>query len=60
MESRTGASGNKSAPPAPSEGFFGGNKLDPTPPPDHDDYVEARANGLSATRERRERRRRKK
>jgi hypothetical protein len=48
------------APPIAPGGSAGGKKLDPTPPPDHDDYLEARANGLRGTRERREQRRRKK
>jgi hypothetical protein len=34
--------------------------LDPTPPPDHEGFVEASADGLRAIRERREKRRRKK
>jgi hypothetical protein len=59
MKARTGASGNEMASTTPPQGSRGGRKLDPTPPPDHDDYVEARANGLRATRERREKRRRK-
>jgi len=33
--------------------------LDPTPPPDHDDFMESSLRGLHAVRERRERRRRK-
>jgi hypothetical protein len=28
-----------------------GQKLDPTPPPDHQGFVEARSNGLRAMRE---------
>jgi len=59
MESRTSASGNEAAPGTPSPGAYGVKPLDPTPPPDHDDYLEARANGLRAIRERREKRRRK-
>ena len=34
--------------------------LDLTPPPDHEGFVEASADGLRAIRERREKRRRKK
>jgi hypothetical protein len=34
--------------------------LDPMPPPDHEGFVEASADGLRAIRERREKRRRKK
>jgi hypothetical protein len=60
MEPRTSVSGNETAPPIAGGGYVGGKKLDPTPPPDHEDYLEARANGLRATRERREQRRRKK
>jgi hypothetical protein len=58
MESRTSVPGNEAAPPTAAVGYPGGKKLDPAPPPDHEDYVEARANGLRATRERREKRRR--
>ena len=60
MEPRTTPSANEAAAPIAACGFVGGKKLDPTPPPDHEDYLEARANGLRATRERREQRRRKK
>ena len=58
MESRTGASGNE-WPACAVDGATAAVKSSSTPPPDHADYVEARANGLRATRERRERRRRK-
>jgi hypothetical protein len=37
-----------------------GDGLDMTPPPDHEGWVEACANGLRAIRERREKRRRAK
>jgi len=61
MQRSTSAPGNETvAPPASAFGYSGSRKLDATPPPDHEDYLEARANGLRATRERREKRRRKK
>jgi len=60
MEPRASTAGSETTPPTGVRGHSGGRKLDPTPPPDHEDYVEARANGLRATRERREKRRRKK
>ena len=59
MESRTTAPGNETLSPTVVRGSSG-KLLDPTPPPDHEDYVEVRANGLRAVRERREKRRRKK
>lgn len=59
MDTRARTSGNETASPAAAPGYSG-KVLDTTPPPDHQDYVEARANGLRATRERREKRRRKK
>jgi hypothetical protein len=58
MEQRTSASGKETTPPVPARGYSGPRVLDPTPPPDHADFVEVRANGLRATRERREKRRR--
>lgn len=60
MDSRASAPGSDTTPPAAARLTYGGKKLDSTPPPDHEDYLEARANGLRATRERREKRRRKK
>ena len=44
--------------PVPPAGY-GGQDLDPTPPPDHDDFVEARAPGLAAIRSRLAARRKK-
>ena len=61
MQPRTSVPGNETVAPSTSAaGYSGGKKLDATPPPDHEDYLEARANGLRAIRERREKRRRKK
>jgi hypothetical protein len=47
-DSRSGV-GRAAEPHEPATGH-GGKKLDPTPPPDHQDFVEARAPGLAAIR----------
>jgi hypothetical protein len=39
-------------PPPPSHEMYGGKKLDLTPPADHDNFVEAREQGLAAIRAR--------
>jgi hypothetical protein len=58
MEHRTSPFGKETTPPAPARGYSGPRVLDTNPAPDHADFVEVRANGLRATRERREKRRR--
>lgn len=60
MTERTPESGTPpAAAPALPRGEYGEQKLDPTPPPDHGDFVEARGLGLAAIRSRLASRRKK-
>jgi hypothetical protein len=57
VDPRSGADRAAESPVPPAA--YGGKNLDPAPPPDHDEFVEARAAGLAAIRSRLAARRKK-
>jgi len=60
MDARRRTQGADAATPASTEPrtHYAGQKLDRTPPPDHEAFVEVRARGLQALRQRRTKRKR--